>query len=359
VRQLAINKTVYKVNDFLSWQRGKTLVLSPSFQRRPVWKPSAKSYLLDTVVRGLPVPIIFIRERTNLETLEPIREVVDGQQRLRSLLSFIEPGSLKDFKPAQDEFTISRSHNRELASRTFQDMPTTVRKAILNYEFSVQILPADTDDREVLQIFARLNSTGVKLKAQEIRNAEFVGPFKQTMYALAYEQLGRWRDWYIFTENEIARMDEVELTSDLVYMMFNGLTGMTQANISALYKKNEIEFPEEEFVQERFRAVMEAIDISVGGMIPGSPYSRRVLFHTLFTLFYDLLYGLKDDLAPAKARAVPPAIRGCLNAAGIKLGSADLPDELAKSLRGATNDRATRLSRLNYLRESCGFAKTK
>jgi len=45
-----ISKTTYKVSDFISWQRSRTLVLSPSFQRRPVWQPSAKSYLLDTIV---------------------------------------------------------------------------------------------------------------------------------------------------------------------------------------------------------------------------------------------------------------------------------------------------------------------
>ena len=56
-------KTTYKVSDFLSWQRSKTLELRPSFQRRPVWQPGAKSYLLDTIIRGLPIPIIFLREQ--------------------------------------------------------------------------------------------------------------------------------------------------------------------------------------------------------------------------------------------------------------------------------------------------------
>lgn len=95
--QINIAKTVYKVSDFLSWQRTNALALSPSFQRRSVWPRAAKSFLIDTVVRGLPMPIIILREQTNLETLEPLREVVDGQQRLRTMISFIEPELLKDF----------------------------------------------------------------------------------------------------------------------------------------------------------------------------------------------------------------------------------------------------------------------
>jgi hypothetical protein len=75
----------FKVSDFLSWQREGSLVLSPSFQRRPVWKPSAKSYFIDTVVRGLPVPIIFIRERINLSTQTAIREIVVSIRKWRGV----------------------------------------------------------------------------------------------------------------------------------------------------------------------------------------------------------------------------------------------------------------------------------
>ena len=89
-----IAKTLYKVSDFLSWQRAGTLELSPNFQRRPVWQPSAKSYFVDTVARGLPVPIIFIREITDINSYEPKREIVDGQQRIRTLLSYIDHNCL-------------------------------------------------------------------------------------------------------------------------------------------------------------------------------------------------------------------------------------------------------------------------
>jgi uncharacterized protein with ParB-like and HNH nuclease domain len=97
MKKWEIIKTQYKVSDFITWKRSKSLTLSPYFQRRSVWKKGAKSYLIDTVIRGLPIPIIFIRERKNdLDSLEPKREVVDGQQRLRTLFSFIQPKLLED-----------------------------------------------------------------------------------------------------------------------------------------------------------------------------------------------------------------------------------------------------------------------
>ena len=179
-----IQKTVFKVNDFLSWNRAGSLILSPAFQRRPVWPKGAKSFLIDTIVRGIPMPIIFLRERTDLKTLEPQREVVDGQQRLRTVIAFIEPDKLPNFDEQRDSFTVDKVHNAELAGKRFRELSATTRQRILDYDFSVQVLPADTEDREVLQIFGRMNSTGFKLNEQELRNAEFFGAFKELMYKL-------------------------------------------------------------------------------------------------------------------------------------------------------------------------------
>jgi len=49
----AIQKTFFKIADFISWQKNGQLKLSPEFQRRAVWKPGAKSYLIDTIVKRI------------------------------------------------------------------------------------------------------------------------------------------------------------------------------------------------------------------------------------------------------------------------------------------------------------------
>ncbi len=171
-----VSKTHYKVSDFISWAKASTLILSPSFQRRSVWPAGAKSYLIDTIIRGLPIPIIFLRERkADLDSFEAKREVVDGQQRIRTLLTFIQPSLVKNFDPVRDAFAIKKTHNKELADKQFRDLPPDVRQKILDYQFSVHILPSSIDDREVLQIFARMNSTGLKLNSQELRNAAYFG----------------------------------------------------------------------------------------------------------------------------------------------------------------------------------------
>ncbi len=115
-------------------------------------------------MRGLPIPIIFLREqKTDLTRLEHKREVVDGQQRLRTLLSFIQPQSLPNYNAARDSFQIQKAHNKDLADKDFNDFPPEIRQRILDYEFSVHVLPSSIGDRDVLQIFARRNATGYML----------------------------------------------------------------------------------------------------------------------------------------------------------------------------------------------------
>lgn len=73
-----LEPTTYKISDFLSWYKSKKLILSPDFQRRLVWSENYKSYLIDTIIRGLPIPLIIIRDQlVSLEDYEPKREVVD------------------------------------------------------------------------------------------------------------------------------------------------------------------------------------------------------------------------------------------------------------------------------------------
>jgi hypothetical protein len=283
-------KTVYTVSDFLSWQRAKSLVLSPNFQRRSVWSASAKSYFIDTIARGLHVPIIFLREQTDLRTLESIREVVDGQQGLRTIIAYIDYSLLSDYKAEWDAFEIRRLHNPELAGKPFDKLPADMKRRILNYELSVHVLPSDTDDREVLQIFARMNSTGMKLNHQELRNAAYYGAFKQFNYKLAYEYLYSWRKWKIFSEVEIARMVEVEETGELVLLIMNGIKNKSQNALTNTYGNYDDDFPAVEEVANRFRAVMDTIELTLGEKIKETVFSRKTLFYTLFSFYYDYMY---------------------------------------------------------------------
>lgn len=346
-----ITRTLYKVSDFLSWQRSGTLELSPSFQRRPVWNASAKSFLIDTMVRGLPIPIIFIREQTDLSSFEPKRQIVDGQQRIRTVLSYIDAKSLKDYKKERDFFRVRRTHNTELADKDFRDLPQQIKKELLDYQFSVHILPSDVDDKQVLQIFARMNATGVKLNAQELRNAEFFGIFKKTMYELAYEQLERWRNWGIFSENQIARMGEVEMTSDLTLLMYKGITSKDKKALDNLYKDRDDEFKKGGPVMERFRTIMDSIGDKLGKDLRNLEFRKKTLFYVLFALCYDIQYGLGSRLVKCSKKQLPRDFGGTVRALSQAFLTKKVPEKVAEVTTRRTSIVTSRRILFKYVKE--------
>ncbi|MGI9088105.1 MAG: DUF262 domain-containing protein [Chthoniobacterales bacterium] len=106
----------YSIADFEGWSDKSELTLAPKFQRRDVWSDKARSYLIDTIIRGKPIPKIYMRQETNAATRRTIREIVDGQQRLRTVLSFLKDG-----------FKISKTHSKEYGGKMFSALSEEVQ----------------------------------------------------------------------------------------------------------------------------------------------------------------------------------------------------------------------------------------
>lgn len=348
MRTLDIAPNTHPVSDFLQWQRSGDLNLTPDFQRRSVWRPGAASYLIDTVVRGLPVPLIFLRDRLDLSLQKTTRDVVDGQQRLRTLFAFIDESTLTDFNPERDRFTVKKSHNPEIGGRTFGELDAEWQRRILAYKFSVLTLPPEVEDRDVLQIFARINSTGLTLNYQELRNAAYFGVFKTLMYNLAYEQLERWRSWNIFNGDQLSRMSEVEFTSDLTLSALRGLSAKGRAKIDKLYEQYDKEFEGETEYARRFRRVMDSIDEHVGASIAGTVFDREMHFYSLFLYVYDRMWGLGSPLKRKSAGSVPPELRPRVLELSRRFKAEEIPPDVLDSVARAATDVGRRRTRFTF-----------
>ena len=79
----------YSINDFREWNERGELKLSPKFQRRRVWSDKAKSYLVDTILRGLPIPPVFIRQQIDQKTRKTIREII-LQSTIKIIVKFYD-----------------------------------------------------------------------------------------------------------------------------------------------------------------------------------------------------------------------------------------------------------------------------
>src|SRR5713226_9772249 len=237
----------YTVNDFQEWDQRDALILQPKFQRRLVWLEKPRSYLLDSIARGYPIPPIYIREILDPNRRKTVREVVDGQQRLQTILDFLEGRSV-----------ILRSHNEELGGKQFSELSERARKNFLIYPFSVVVL-VGADDADVFSTFERLNSYTLPLTAQEKLNAKYFGSFKQFVFRLGQDHLEFWRSNGVLTNRNIVRMGEAELTSELIVAMLAGLQDKKKS-LEGFYKRFDDQFSPARKIRREFEACIEKID---------------------------------------------------------------------------------------------------
>ena len=152
----------YPISDLYSWIKDGSLKLAPEFQRGEIWVPSAQSYFIDTLLRELPCPSVYIRFQTDLETKTSYRELVDGQQRLSTIVKFIDGNLTLD------------KRSKEFAGKTFDTLDYEDQKRFLSYQIGIEQL-FGADDDTVLDIFHRINAYGLSLNKQELRHGKFQG----------------------------------------------------------------------------------------------------------------------------------------------------------------------------------------
>ena len=268
----------YNIEDFKEWHERNQLILNPKFQRRRVWTSSAKSFFIDTILKGKPIPKLFIRQNIDPKTQKSIREVVDGQQRLGTILDYLKDG-----------FTVSKVHNKQYGGLVFSELPSNAQTDFLKYEISADHL-INLPDSEVLEIFARLNSYTAILKPQEKLNAKYFGVFKQTVYDLGFKFVNFYTDNQILTFAQVSRMEEAQLTSELLIAILEGI--QSRKVIEAFYKKYDKDFPGKDKITINFSKTMDIIGALYSNALANSNFARVQMFYTLFLVLYDMFYGL-------------------------------------------------------------------
>lgn len=268
----------YTVSDFLEFRASGRLVLNPDFQRRDVWKSASKVYLIDTILRGLPIPKMYFRTLIDPATQSSVREVVDGQQRLRAIFAF-----------ADDELRLT-ARAKEFAGLRYSSLDEELQQQFLSYSFAAEQL-INANDSAVLEIFARLNTYSVPLTPAELRHAEFQGDFKWMIHEAAMKWSVLWDEFKIVGVSERVRMADDALMAQMFITVPQGVTGAENATLQRAYKNWDEGFP---FADETVRVVNGTLDAIVEHLSESlsGPLSRAPHFMMVFAAAAHVLFGI-------------------------------------------------------------------
>lgn len=156
----SVQSNSYKIVELYNKIVTGNLITGPYFQRKKFWKKQDKVYFIETILMNYPFPEVYIAsQKLDLEKLTTTEMVVDGQQRLTTIVEYIQGAG---------DFT------GKLSIKKFSELEDSVKKDFLNYPVSVKDLK-NLEERAVKQVFQRINATDYSLNENEKLNATYGG----------------------------------------------------------------------------------------------------------------------------------------------------------------------------------------
>lgn len=241
------------------WSKGQ--IINPTLQRGYVWSQAQASKLIESFLLGLPVPPVFLYQNRKDNSLM----VIDGHQRLRTIFYFFTGLFGEQGARGAKRFSLAGLHAKSpYLGQTYNSLKETNQAAYNRLNNSVlraflmkQIDP--NDDSSIFQVFERLNSGGVALTGQEIRNCLYDGTFNELTKKL--NKLREWRE--ILGRKEVdSRMRDVELVLRLIALsedLSSYKHPMKKFLNDFLKKHKDIDESESKRIEKQFQRTATAI----------------------------------------------------------------------------------------------------
>jgi len=156
------------------WDDG-TLVI-PDFQREYVWDNPKASRLIESLLLNIPIPVLYFAETDQAQY-----EIVDGHQRVFSVVRYLN-----------NQFALSGLHiSNEFKGKRFHQLPEREQRFLRTRSMRAIVIAADSSPTMKFEVFERLNTGGLALNAQEIRNAIYGGTFNNLLKELETHKVFR------------------------------------------------------------------------------------------------------------------------------------------------------------------------
>lgn len=242
-KQIPSSPSNKKISELYKRIKDGTLILQPEFQRKFVWSINHKEAFIETILLGLPFPEIYTAQSgIDIEKIETQEVVVDGQQRLSTLVQYI------------DEQDGSKIFGKLIPK--FKNLDPSQQKEFLNYNVVIRDLE-DISPESIREIFKRINQTKFSLEQVEIHNAvydgEFISTAKEILKSIENEHIP------IFSESEMSRMSDLHFILSVMSTIETGGYFNRDIEIEKMISTFNDSFPNKEIIHDKIVSVLKII----------------------------------------------------------------------------------------------------
>jgi hypothetical protein len=213
------------VEDLITYMKDNEFLIRPSYQRQEVINQKKSSGIIESMLLGIPLPTIFVYRREN-----GLCEVVDGQQRLLSILGFlgdakyeddVERESSKIQKAKKENYRLSRPLKiLNYGGKRFVDLDEDLQERLWDFELSIVYIDEENNPNyDPLDLFIRLNNKPYPVKdpSFEMWNSYCERSIIQKIQSL----VAKYQDWFYYRKDN-KRMENEELVTIFSYLAFRG-----------------------------------------------------------------------------------------------------------------------------------------
>lgn len=280
---------VWKINKLFKHYNNDELNLSPPYQRNEVWTKKAQRELIDTIVRNQPIPSFFVYQRDTKKY-----EMVDGQQRSRSILAFLNN--------IDKSFTTS-------SGKSLADYPE-----FINYPLNITLITEVNVDENIEEFYALVNRTGLRLNKPELFKAQY---YDTNFLALVTEIINDEEFKKLALFRSVSRMNDYDLVTELLALLKFGIYDKKE-KVEDMYE-SDISKKERESLKEKFLKIIAVMN-SWSNIMPVNKtrYKQKNDLYTLFSLIheninkdkilinmYKWLLAIENDIYPSQDKCEP------------------------------------------------------
>mgnify|MGYP002765470094 FL=1 len=332
------NENIQRLFD---WYQTGRFIVNRKYQRKLVWTIEEKQKFINSILSDYPVPLFLLAAITESEY-----EIIDGMQRLNAIFSFIKGEFPIKYNGQEGYFDLqTMAATKDLMDKNLYEQKTPLLDRTLCAQYASYQLPlsiTNFDDRQIEEIFRRINATGRQLSAQDLRQAGATHPFAEIVrkisiairrdssptdvlslsqmeeislsnrnlpYGINLEDTFWVKNGIITTSNMRVSRDEELVAYILLYILLGKNVAPSAKNLNKIYgyeddnlllvekSTTEIEKHTPEKIQERFLYVLDQIQKTIDAS--GRPLNILLFgnhgegmarsFQVIFLAYYSLL----------------------------------------------------------------------